>query len=253
MKRLITIVVMLLFAAMLIGEPAWWEDKGVLTTNAPADYSAVNMGQLKWVAYNAAEHLDEGLAEGAGSNVWNVVNSFSSTNNYYIVNLGQVKALGKVFYDRLIEEGYTDSYPWTASTTDDWDYAAVNIGQVKNMFSFDLFADGDEDGLPDWWEMVQFGDMEETGSGDVDGDGLSNQGEYENGTDPNDTDTDDDEMPDGWEVTYGLNPKANDASGDADGDGVDNLTEYLQGRDPCTGVESDTEGIVNLVVYTILE
>ncbi len=42
--------------------------------------------------------------------------------------------------------------------------------------------DGDGDGLPDWWEAKQGGDL--TPGGDADGDGLTNLEEYRAGTDP---------------------------------------------------------------------
>ncbi len=61
---------------------------------------------------------------------------------------------------------------------------------------------------------------------DPDNDGLTNLQEYQNGTDPHNQDTDNDGMPDGWEVTYGLNPNANDASADKDNDGFSNYQEY---------------------------
>jgi hypothetical protein len=62
------------------------------------------------------------------------------------------------------------------------------------------------------------------------------------GTDPNDSDSDDDGMPDGWEVQYGLNPLVNDASGDADSDGLANLQEYTNSTDP-TDSDSDDDGL----------
>lgn len=45
-------------------------------------------------------------------------------------------------------------------------------------------------------------------------------------------DSDGDGMPDGWEVSHGLNPLVKDADGDADSDGFTNLEEYLAGTDP---------------------
>ena len=45
-------------------------------------------------------------------------------------------------------------------------------------------------------------------------------------------DTDEDGMPDAWEVENGLDPFADDASGDADGDGITNLLEYAHDLDP---------------------
>jgi outer membrane protein assembly factor BamB len=70
-------------------------------------------------------------------------------------------------------------------------------------------------------------------TGDPDQDGLTNAEEYANGTEPRDEDSDDDGMPDGWEVTYGLDPlDPADAAEDADGDGYSNLEEYQGGSDP---------------------
>ena len=42
----------------------------------------------------------------------------------------------------------------------------------------------------------------------------------------NPLDSDNDGMPDLWEITYGLNPSLNDADNDADNDGLSNLEEY---------------------------
>ena len=75
-----------------------------------------------------------------------------------------------------------------------------------------------------------------------------------NSTDPLDSDTDDDGMPDGWEKYYNLNPLEDyDADDDQDDDGYDsnrdneitpnerhtNLEEYLAGTSPW---QSDTDG-----------
>ena len=49
-------------------------------------------------------------------------------------------------------------------------------------------------------------------------------------------DTDGDEMPDGWEVTQGLNPSVGDGAADADGDGLTNWIEWLAGSDPRVAV-----------------
>ncbi len=67
---------------------------------------------------------------------------------------------------------------------------------------------------------------------DSDGDGIVGWREAQLGTDPNNPDTDGDGIPDGWEVSHGLNPLVNDASADPDGDGFTNLQEYQNGTDP---------------------
>ncbi|MEW6534346.1 MAG: lamin tail domain-containing protein [Candidatus Auribacterota bacterium] len=54
-------------------------------------------------------------------------------------------------------------------------------------------------------------------------------------------DTDNDSIPDGWEITYNLNPLANDASGDGDVDNLTNYEEYLYHTDP-TNADTDGDG-----------
>lgn len=58
---------------------------------------------------------------------------------------------------------------------------------------------------------------------DTDHDGIGNNA---------DMDDDNDEMPDSFEITYGLNPLVNDANGDRDGDRFSNIEEYYAGTNP---------------------
>lgn len=68
---------------------------------------------------------------------------------------------------------------------------------------------------------------------DFDGDGLTNQQEFDARTDPFSLDTDGDGLPDKWEVDHGLDPRdPADALTDPDGDGLSNLDEYREGTDP---------------------
>ena len=104
-----------------------------------------------------------------------------------------------------------------------------------NLPWVDILLDNDQenDGMPDDWEVanglnpnVNDADL------DPDGDGLTNLQEYQNGTNPQEADTDWDGMPDGWEAQNGLNPKVNDCNGDLDQDGWTNCEEYRFGTDP---------------------
>jgi hypothetical protein len=74
---------------------------------------------------------------------------------------------------------------------------------------------------------------------DDDSDGLTNGEEDVLGTLPLNPDTDGDDLPDGWEVTYSLNPNSSDgddgADGDPDGDTRTNLEEYQDGTNPRDG------------------
>lgn len=177
--------------------PSWWTNRSVIVTDSGTstnDYAGINAGQFKWIATNAYDELEANLPGGAGTNVENVISLFSSTNNHQAVNLGQLKNVALPFYDRLIDEGYTNAYPWTGAATTN-DYAAANIGQIKNLFSFDLLKDSDSDGLADWVETNTdtFTDAYDTGSdpndSDSDDDGISDGDEVDNLTDPNNNDT----------------------------------------------------------------
>ena len=94
-----------------------------------------------------------------------------------------------------------------------------------------LSADGDR--LPDDWELRHFGNLERTGYGDADGDGVRDIDEWRAGTDPLNPDTDGDGLPDRWEIRCGTDPNdPSDAHADPDGDGMDNMDEFRLGTDP---------------------
>ena len=77
---------------------------------------------------------------------------------------------------------------------------------------------------------IEFVAFTASASADPDGDGLTTGLEYLINTQPNDWDTDNDQLPDGWEWKYGLDPlsssNSDGAIGDPDGDGFSNLQEY---------------------------
>jgi len=147
--------------------PAWWVN---FSSGNPAhDYAPVTLGQLKWVATNAADELNAHLANGAQSTVMNMVNAWSTvqpggsrvpivtanTHDYAIANLGQLKSTAKPFWDRLIAEHRALTYPWTATTSDDDDFAPANLGQLKALFAFDAAnPDQDGDGVADVYEVT---------------------------------------------------------------------------------------------------
>jgi hypothetical protein len=65
------------------------------------------------------------------------------------------------------------------------------------------------------------------------------------GASSTDIDSDNDEMPDVWEMKYRLNTMDNaDASQDADNDGISNLDEYKNGTNP-TNPDTDNDGMMD--------
>jgi hypothetical protein len=187
--------------------PSWWTERGVLVPGAAAkDHAAINSGQAKNLAASAYAEMQEHLPGGAGSEVSNLVAGFSQVNNGDAVNAGQLKNLALPFYDRLRAVLYTNAYPWTTDTSDDKSHSLANIGQAKNLFSFDVGLDSDVDGLVDWWECKWFGGLTaQASSGDVDSDGLANGQEFWAMGNPTGIDTDGDGLGDWTESRISTN------------------------------------------------
>jgi len=85
--------------------------------------------------------------------------------------------------------------------------------------------DSDYDGLDDYWEYIYFASYSEDGSGDPDGDGLSNLYEHDHGLNPTFTDSDSDGLSDSYEIfIWPSNPLNPDTDGDQMIDGWENAT-----------------------------
>jgi|GEM_PF-5829976 len=249
----------LLAASSQAAPPAWWSDSQTQILAGTSDNHAVaNLGQLKYVAKQAEKYLNLKLAPagGAGDTIRQMVSNFEPLEgqeyteaqiaalrkeNYAPINLGQLKAVAKPFYDRLqvlycdpkamlITHGYPSNwgflYPWNPATPTSENYGPVNLGQLKMVFSFDLTGtDTDGDGLPNGWEIAN-------GSNPL----------VANGTMPTDDDIDDDQLIDGWEIAHGSNPLVPNSVVDSDSDGLTNLQEQQAGTDPFDA-DTDNDGM----------
>jgi len=135
------------------------------------------------------------------------------------------------------------------------------------LFQFSFATDFDSDGISDSWELFYGLDPFNPDDTviDIDGDGLTNIYEYQFNTDPTNVDsdndnlvdadeilvydtnplcndTDDDGLPDGWEIDNDLNPLTDDANEDPDGDGLTNIEEYSIQTSP-VDLDTDNDGL----------
>jgi len=145
--------------------PAWWFEREVIPRKNPAvaaplwlsgdypagdDYAPVNLGQVKAMVKGAVDDLNsklpnvtdvDGVSDGAGRALNDLVAQWPPApalpNDNVAANLGQLKAVTALVYDRLISAGHYTAYPWVESPGVN-NYATANLGQLKNFFSFDI-------------------------------------------------------------------------------------------------------------------
>lgn len=261
-------IAVLVFAGMLLQTatavaPDWWTTRNVFAAGAVTDdYAVANVGQLKSMAKKASleMQLKFEVIGGAGTAIDDMINAWESApasgttrDDYAALTVGQLKNVAAKFYDRISAQagGPNAVYPWTGSLVATDDYALVNVGQLKAVFAFDIaLADSDQDGLLDTLEMQFFGNLGQIATDDFDNDGLNNLVEFQEGTRPdqNDTDEDDDGLTNTQELVLGTSPFLKDT----DGDGVDDNIEVSQGTDPTDRLDS-VFALTGLRVSTPLE
>lgn len=133
-----------------------------------------------------------------------------------------------------LQELSTMTSPVDADTDGD---GITDADELQVYFYNPVKFDTDYDGVSDGAEVAAAGP--DPMHADVDGDGLDVLEELAAGTNRKLFDTDGDSMPDGWEVSYGLNPLADDAGADPDGDGMTNRQEYIHRSSPVSKYDTD--------------
>lgn len=189
MRSLLALTLVSGAAALLLAEPTWWVQRGVRDpAKAPNDYAALNQGQLKHLFFAARQELNEKLPGGAGDEIEQTVaqwgNASAQAKDFSGVNQGQLKALVSQIYARFTDFNLPIQRPWTVSSTDDMDYALVNLGQAKAAFDFVVPGDSDGDGINDALEWKYFNGLGHDLNGDSDGDLIADGVELLNGGDP---------------------------------------------------------------------
>ena len=134
-----------------------------------------------------------------------------------------------------------------------------DINDVYPLISVGSFMDSDSDGVPNECDQAcidagMSADTDDDNDGvadendssptdptnDSDGDGIANNVDAYPENDQYSKDTDNDGMPDSWEIKYGLDPHdSSDATSDQDNDGVLALDEFLAGTVPSGSIDID--------------
>ena len=186
--------------------PDWWVSRGVLKPGELADNAAaLNAGQFKHAVSQAVAETNVELAAegGAGMELNNLVASWinegSGVDNYEVVNVGQIKAVLKLWYDRLNEVHGTTGYPWGAVDNDE-NYEAVNLGQLKKLLRLDVRLPWTHNLAQGWTFPGSLDNL------DFDDDGLSHSQELLLGLNPFNPDSDGDLIEDGDELALGSDP-----------------------------------------------
>ncbi len=200
MRCSIAILTLSVIAANLLAQviPSWWSSRNVFESGTSADdFVAVNQGQLKTFAEATVAEFNARFPGGAGNTLNALVASWSmpaaGTDDYQVVTVGQLKALGDLFYQR-IEQIRLMRVPDWSPIVPSWsgqgmnvpgNADVVNIGQVKELFNSlegnrRAFVTGGSDNLSDtgrlglsWWM-------------DSDDDGHSDLEELLHGSNPDD-------------------------------------------------------------------
>ncbi|MEM7671961.1 MAG: hypothetical protein AAF212_01340 [Verrucomicrobiota bacterium] len=269
--------------------PYWWYDYGVVDPRLFSDdYAPTTLGQLMQFYQGSQKYMDDFMnlqdrSGGVRSDVQgeaevyeidaveepiiDAVEDFEThlesnpETNFALANIGQGKYLASLQYDFFSALGFTNqwyqdtlgyqflqprdptsTFPWSATTADDSDQEPLMLGQLKSLFYYQFdrsyfLEDTDGDDVKDYVEHYD------------DRNALA-------GLIPNDADSDDDGMYDGWEINWGFPPLDNvdpssdyAASADPDGDTLTNVQEaaYKQSGWPKLNPwDRDSDGQVEL-------
>ena len=208
--------------------PAWWAtgNPPIITGTESNNRAPANIGQAKWMVTEALRTLDTaaptlalqiradlaGTAPNFTDRIIDLTVPTPKTTSWLAAQkspllLGQLKAISAPFYTR-----FDAAYPTWLTT----ERTTNGTNLPNSIFPWTTTPDDDANKA-----IATLGQLKAVFS-------LR----FEN-LPSKFIDSDDDGMPDNWEITNGLNPlNAADAYGDPDGDGMNAAEEYLSGRNP---------------------
>ena len=253
-----------LSGTLYVSGTGWFEPSGpVLTERFNNDYAG-DLGNATHTATWTATGYPSGTEVEVYS-TWRSRGHYAGSAPYSINGADPITVSMKVpsVGDLVLNDGFKDvNFQFLGIGTAD------GAGQVQVVLSgesgwapVDAIAlvsegpDSDGDGMSDSFEMTHTSPPSPTAlnpGDDLEPDGLTNLQEYQFGTNPNDSDTDDDTLQDGDEVAgAGSRPPTDPAEPDTDGDTLGDLVETNTGTfvgaadtgtDP-TAADTDSDGL----------
>jgi hypothetical protein len=176
-----------------------------------------------------------------GGEIWTFAGSWTRTGNVTPVKDSATKsvtltipfgALALSSGETFTFDVYTSGGGGTDSAVDALSAPATSISQWNEAFSstaplqftMPVDSDTDGDGLPDAWELANFNNLDQSATGDPDGDLLDNAAEFARSTNPTSADTDGDGLSDTVETNSGVYagpaaPGTSPVDADTDNDG----------------------------------
>lgn len=216
----------------------------IVMTIVPAVFSngAIGSGcQVTWYSSPASGSQPEGHP------LYGSKGTFNSASDLRDL-VDSASTLGRSFYpDNTASASYDEVRIWKGALTESERKLFQLLGP-DNIDRSDVDNGGPGDGFPDEWELARFGNTTTaTYGGDSDGDGISDDMEFADESNPNDilsiwSDVDKDGLEDAWERQW-FNNLLQYAVDDPDGDLTDNGEEQAYGTNPTDPNSSpDTDG-----------